>query len=123
MDGKTMVSNFKNWVVVGDVNNNKKYAYRILEKFKEKNYNVAGVNPKGGNEVHLRLKDVPFKIECIDLCINPKVGLEIIKEAKELGIKNILIQPGAESDEIISYCKENDLEAIENCALVQLNRI
>ncbi|SHE32296.1 CoA-binding protein [Clostridium fallax] len=123
MDGKTMVSNFKNWVVVGDVNNNKKYAYRILEKFKEKNYNVAGVNPKGGNEVYLRLKDVPFKIECIDLCINPKVGLEIIKEAKELGIKNILIQPGAESDEIISYCKENDLEAIENCALVQLNRI
>mgnify|MGYP003297504316 CR=1 FL=1 len=64
-----------------------------------------------------------FDIDVIDLCINPKLGLEFIKEAKELGIKNVLIQPGAESDEILEYCKENNINAIEDCALVQLRSI
>lgn len=110
----------KNWVVIGDVTNESKYAYRILEKFKSKGYNVVGVHPKGGSGVYKSLKDVPYEIEAIDLCINSFLGLEFVKEAKELGVKNILIQPGAESGEIISFCNENGITVVENCALLQL---
>lgn len=116
------ITSFKNWVVVGDVTNSEKYAYKILNKFKDKNYNVSGVSPKGGDNVYTSLKDVPFKIDAIDLCINPKVGLKFIEEAKELGIENVLIQPGAESDQILQYCKDNDIKAIQGCALVKLGR-
>ena len=112
-----------NWVVIGDVTNKNKYASRILNKFKDKEYNVVGIHPKGGEDVYTKLKDVPYNIEAIDLCINSKLGLEYLKEAKDLGIKNILIQPGAESEEIINYCIENNLEYIEDCALVQLNNL
>lgn len=113
----------KNWVVIGDVVKEHKYAHKILKKFKLKNYNIKGVHPKGGEGIYTKLKDVPYKIEAIDLCINPKQGIEFMKEAKELGIKNVLIQPGAESDEILSYCKENGINVVENCALVQLKNI
>ena len=37
---------FKNWCVVGDVGNEKKYAYRILNKLKENGYNSFGVSLK-----------------------------------------------------------------------------
>ena len=47
----------------------------------------------------------------------------MVQEAKELGIDKILIQPGAESEEIINYCKENSIEAVEGCALVELSRL
>lgn len=120
MYGKTMVSNYKKWAVIGDVANTTKYAYKILEKFKEKNYEVAAVNRKGGQDIYVSLKDVPFKVECIDLCINPKIGIDFIKEAKDLNIKNILIQPGAESDEILDYCKKNNMDVVQSCALMQL---
>lgn len=116
------INSFKNWVVVGDVTNNEKYAYKILNKFKDKDYNVSGVSPKGGNNVYKSLHDVPYNIDSIDLCINPKDGLKFVKEAKELKIKNILIQPGAESDQILKYCKDNDIKAIQGCALVKLGK-
>ncbi|MGG7212447.1 CoA-binding protein [Clostridium nigeriense] len=122
MDIKELIK-VDNWVVIGDVSNTSKYAYKILNKFKEKDYVVSGVHPKGGNEVYKSLKEVQYKINAIDLCINPKLGLEYLKEAKSLGIENVLIQPGAESKEILRYCKENNINAIENCALVQLRSL
>ncbi|MBE6053591.1 MAG: CoA-binding protein [Clostridium sartagoforme] len=122
MDIKELIK-VKNWVVIGDVSNESKYAYKILNKFKEKGYTVSGVHPKGGEEIYKTLKEVPYNIDAIDLCINSKLGLEYMKEANELGIRNVLIQPGAESEEILLYCKENGINAIENCALVQLRSL
>ena len=122
MDIKELIK-VNNWVVIGDVSNESKYAHKIINKFKEKGYLVSGVNPKGGNEVYKSLKEVPYKINAIDLCINSKLGLEYLKEAKSLDIENVLIQPGAESEEILRYCKENNINAIENCALVQLRSL
>ncbi len=114
--------NFKSWCVVGDVGNEKKYAYRILNKLKEKGYNVFGVSLKEGENIFKSLSEVPYNIEVIDLCISPIKGIEFIKEAKALEINKVLIQPGAESEEILNFCKENSICAIEGCALVELSR-
>ncbi|MBQ6820414.1 MAG: CoA-binding protein [Clostridium sp.] len=113
----------KNWVVIGDVANKSKFAYKILEKFNSIGYTVSGVHPKGGEKIYKSLEEVPHNIDAIDLCINPKSGIEYLYQAKALGIKNILIQPGAESDEIINFCKENNINVVENCALIQLRNI
>ncbi|MCS4465479.1 CoA-binding protein [Clostridium botulinum] len=45
-------------------------------------------------------------MEVLDLCINPIKGLDIVKEASKLGINKILIQPGAESNEIINFAEK-----------------
>lgn len=117
------IMRFKNWIVIGDVVTEGKYANKILNRFKEKGYNVSGVSHKTGENVYDSISKVPFNIEAIDLCVNPKHGINYLKEAKEFGIKYVLIQPGAGSEEILSYCKANDILAIEDCALVQLANI
>lgn len=119
MEARELVKE-KNWVVIGDVTNTSKYAYKILEKFKDKGHVVAGVHPKGGEGIYKTLEEVPYKIDAIDLCINPKLGLEFMKEVKSMGISKVLIQPGAESQDIINYCNENNIIAIQGCALVSL---
>jgi len=114
--------NYKNWVVVGDVTNREKYAYKILNALKNANFNVSGINPRDkSGEVYKTLEEVPYKVDVMDLCINPISGLKVIEEAIGLGIDKILIQPGAESDEILSLCKNKGIIAIEGCALVQLS--
>lgn len=113
----------KSWVVIGDVSNETKYANKILNEFKNKGYKVSGVHPKGGIDIYTDLKSVPYKIEAIDLCINSVLGMKYIIEAKNLGIKNVLIQPGADSREILEYCKQNGINAIKDCALVQLRLV
>ena len=115
--------NYKNWVVVGDVLNSSKYAYKILNSLKEAGFNVVGVNPSVEEDgVYKNLSDIPYKIEVLDLCINPYKGIKILQEASTLKIDKILIQPGAESAEILSFCKTNAMQAIEGCALVELSK-
>lgn len=114
--------NYKNWVVVGDVLNESKYASRILHSLRGAGFNTSGVNPRvTTGEAYNNLSEVPYKIEVIDLCINPYSGINIMKEALELKIDKVLIQPGAESQEIIGFCKANGITAIEGCALVELS--
>lgn len=114
---------FKNWAVVGDVLNEQKYAYKIVKRFESHGgYNIAKVNPRDTTgKAHKSLDEVSSKIDVIDLCINPKNGIEIIKEAEKLGINKILIQPGAGSEEIMQYCSNSGITALDGCALVLLS--
>ena len=114
--------NYKNWAVVGDVLNSNKYAYRILNSLKEAGFNAVGVNPSDKTgEVYKSIKEVPFNIEVIDLCINPVKGLEVAEEINSMALNKVLIQPGAESEDILKYFKGNKIIAIEGCALVELS--
>ncbi|MBZ9687854.1 CoA-binding protein [Clostridium estertheticum] len=114
---------YKNWVVVGDVLNRLKYAYKILSSLKEGGFNVVGLNPSVINdEAYKRLSDVPYKIEILNLCINPDKGIKILQEAHQLKIDKILIQPGAESAEILDFCRINGIQAVEGCTLVELRK-
>lgn len=113
---------YENWVVVGKVSDTSKYAYKILKSLGKAKFNVSGVHPLDESEnVYNSLSDVPYKIDVIDLCITPSLGIEVLKEAKKLNIDKVLVQPGAESEEILDYCKANGIVAIEGCALVQLS--
>ena len=114
---------YKNWVVVGDVLNPLKYAHKILKSLKESGYNAVGLNPTVENdEAYRNLISIPFKVEVLNLCITPSKGIKILNKALELKIDKILIQPGAESPEIINFCKVNKIQAIEGCTLVELRR-
>lgn len=116
--------NYKNWVVVGDVLNESKYAFRILSSLRDSNFNVEGVNPRDTTgKVYKALEEVKYKIDVIDLCINPIQGLKVIESAANLNIDKVLIQPGAESEEILSLCRNKGIIAIEGCALVELSRL
>ena len=112
---------YKNWAVAGDVLNTSKYAYKILYSLKRDGFNTVGVNPSGENQcVYKSLSDVPYKVEVLDLCINPYKGIKIVKEAQKLKIDKILIQPGAESAEILDFCRANGIHAVKGCVLVEL---
>lgn len=113
---------YKNWVVVGKISDPKKFPFKILRSLEEGAYNVKGVYSKDDSgEAFKTLSDVPYKIDVMDLCINPALGIEIVKEAKKIGIDKILLQPGTESDEILDYCKKEGITAIQSCALVLLS--
>ena len=123
MNEKKAMLDYKNWAVVGDVLNPTKYAYTIKNRLKDTGYKVFEVNPRDkSGAIFSTLTEVKDKIDVIDLCINPHQGIEIVKEAFELGIMKVLKQPGAASEEIILFCKEKGIEYVQSCALVELSR-
>ena len=104
----------KNFAVVGDTLNEEKYAYKIKKQLIGKGYKVFSV----GKEL-TSLNDISEEIDIIDLCIHPVKGLKLLQECTKT-FKCILIQPGAESKEILSYLQDNKIPYIAGCILVGL---
>ncbi|MFB0919347.1 MAG: CoA-binding protein [Oscillospiraceae bacterium] len=105
----------KVFAVVGDTLTEEKYACKIKNRLIENGYTVYGV----GKEL-VSLNEVGENVDIIDLCINPVKGLALIKEY-EKPFKCVVIQPGAESNELISYLSESGLPYIEGCLLVGMS--
>ncbi len=114
----------KNWLVCGNVTNEEKYAYKILNALKKNGYQVGGYHPKAeeGDGVYNDLSSVPFAVDVLDLVVNPATGLEILREAHKMGVTRVLAQPGARSEEIRAYCEDHGLEYLESCVLVELGK-
>lgn len=114
MDLKEIMQQQK-FAVVGDTINEEKYAYKIKNGLQNNGYSVYPV----GKELS-SLNNIPDEVDIIDLCINPVKGLSLVKECKK-PFKCIVIQPGAESEELLSYLTQNNLPYIEGCLLVGLS--
>ncbi|WP_293010133.1 MULTISPECIES: CoA-binding protein [unclassified Oscillibacter] len=100
------------FAVVGNTLDSEKYAYKIKQGMIEKGYTVYAV----GKELP-SLNDVPEEIDIIDLCIHPAKGLELMRECKK-SFKCIVLQPGAESAELVVYLEEKGMPYINGCLLV-----
>ena len=109
------IMQYKVFAVVGNTIQEEKYAYKIKNELIKKGYIAYGV----GKEFE-SLNDVNDEIDIIDLCINPVKGLQLIKECNK-SFRCIVIQPGAESDELLEYLKQNKIEFIEGCLLVGMS--
>jgi predicted CoA-binding protein len=105
----------KVFVVVGNTVNPDKYAYIIKHRLLAQGYTVYCV----GKEL-ASINDVPEEIDVIDLCINRYKGIRLLKECTK-SFKVMIIQPGAESDEILRHLDENKLPYMEACILVGLS--
>ena len=103
------------FAVAGDTLNEEKYAFKIKNALLEHGYTVYAV----GKELS-SFDEIPGEIDVIDLCIHPAKALKLITECKKK-FKCIVIQPGAESPELISYLDEHKLPYIQGCVLVGLS--
>ena len=106
----------KVFAVVGNTLDGEKYAYKIKKAMLERGYTVYAV----GKEL-VSINDVPEEIDIIDLCIHPVKGLDLMKECRK-SFKCIVIQPGAESPELLQYLNDQKLPYIQGCLLVGLSR-
>lgn len=104
----------RSFAIVGDTLNEEKYACKIKQRMLANGYTVHGV----GKELE-SLNDVPGELDIVDLCIHPVKGLKLIKECTK-PFKGIVIQPGAESDELMTYLDEMNYPYIQGCLLVGL---
>ncbi len=110
------VMNQKVFAVVGDTINEEKYAHKIKKKMQKNGYEVFPVGKELGS-----LNDIPGDLDIIDLCIHPAKGLALMKECQK-EYKAVVIQPGAESNELVQYLKDNNIEYLEGCLLVGLKQ-
>ncbi len=114
------------YAVVGASNNRHKYGNKVLRCYLQHHKKVWPVHPaqeeiEGLKVIH-QISDLPLDVESISVITSPSVTERIVEEAARHGIKNIWMQPGAESDEAIAKAEALGLRVIANgpCVLVVL---
>ena len=112
--------------VVGASKDRSKYGNKVLRVYQQNNRPAFPVNP---NESEIEdvpaypdLASLPETVHGISIITPPKVTEVIVKQAGKLGIKNIWMQPGAESDAAVSRAEELGMNVIAGgpCLLVVL---
>ena len=113
-----------NITVVGVSQNSQKYGHKIFKDLLKAGYQVTGVNARGGTildqKMYVSLDELPEKPELLLVVVPPAVGITVLKKARDLKIENIWLQPGAESEELLTFAQKNNMNLIHNaCFMVQ----
>jgi len=112
------------YAVVGASDDKHKYGHKVYRNYLAHQKKAYPVNPNVktvmGNSAFPDLTSLPEKVESVSIITPPAVTEKVIDEAVKVGIKNIWIQPGAESDSAIRKAEEAGINVIHGgpCILV-----
>ena len=113
--------------VVGATDNAAKYGHKILLDLKRKGFKIYPVNPQRdtvmGDKAYAAVGDIPDPPTIVDFVIPPRITLHVLKQCLELGLKNVWIQPGAESPEVIEYVEEHGFNYVANACIMVESRL
>lgn len=114
------------FAVAGASNNRQKYGNKVLRCYQQNGRRAIPVHPLEteveGETVVASILDLPEDVESLSLITPPQVTEKLVEQAAEKGIRNIWMQPGAESDKAIDFCAERGINLIADgsCVLVVL---
>ncbi|MDD4599451.1 hypothetical protein SDC9_03888 [bioreactor metagenome] len=115
------------WAVLGATANPKKFGYRIFKLLKSYGYETYPVNPRetmiDGEPCFKSLQELPIVPDVVDFVIPPAAALEALVECEALGIKNVWLQPGVNTPEVIEKAQSLGLNVIfDACAMVESSK-
>ena len=116
--------NQKSVAVIGASNDRSKYGNKAVRGYLGNGFKVYPVNPKEEVVEGLRafnsILDIPEKIDRATLYVPPTAGLKVIEEIAKKGVKELYINPGAESDELVDRARQLGLEPILACSIMAI---
>jgi predicted CoA-binding protein len=113
--------------VAGASSNRDKYGNKVLRVYLQNHKKVYPINPKEkmieGIACISTVNDLPGDVESLSIITPPPITEKIVEQAIAKGIKNIWMQPGAESPAAIANCQKNNINVIADgsCILVKLH--
>ena len=110
--------------VVGASADRSKFSNKSVRAHAQQGWTVYPVNPKGGEieglTCYRSLRDVPRPLDRVSLYLPATVGIEILPDVAHAAPKEFFVNPGAESDGLVTRAKELGLDPILACSIVDL---
>ena len=114
------------FAVVGASTNREKYGNKVLRAYQQNNKAVHPINPRAaeveGLKAYPDLASLPEVPHGVSIITPPAITEQVVRQAVELGIKHIWMQPGAESASAVAYGRKNgvNMAGYGPCVLVVL---
>ena len=108
--------------IIGASNDRSKYGNKAVRAYSLRGFTVHPVNPREetveGLSAYKSILDIPGEVDRASLYVPPKVGLKVIEEIARKGVKEVYINPGAESDELVDKARKLGLNPILACSIL-----
>jgi predicted CoA-binding protein len=106
--------------IVGASTDRSKFSNKSIHAHLRAGYDVYPVNPKEemieGLTCYKSVLDIPVTLNRISLYLPPAVGVKILDDIAKKGCKELWVNPGAESAELMSKAESLKLNAIYACS-------
>ena len=116
----------KTVAVVGASSDRQKFGNKALRAFKAEGYTVIPINPNEreveGIATYPSVLNVPGTIDMATVYVQPDVAMQLLPEFEQKGIAEIWVNPGAESDELLSEARRRKLNVIAACSIIGIGR-
>lgn len=112
--------------VVGASTNRAKFGNKVLRCYQQHGYAAVPVHPAQkqieGVACVASVSELPADVQSISMITPPQVTEKIVALAAAKGIRNIWMQPGAQSAAAVRFCEEQGINLIADgtCVLVEL---
>ncbi len=112
--------------VVGASSQRHKFGNKVLRCYQQNGYRAIPVHPVEneieGEAVVTSVTDLHDCVQSISLITPPRITEKVVEQAVAKGIRNIWMQPGAESLVAIEFCQQQGVNVIADgsCVLVVL---
>ncbi len=113
--------------VVGASSDRKKYGNKCVRAYLKKGWTVYPVNTHEstieGQKAYKSLKDVPKPLDRVAYYLHPEVGVKVLPDVAAVSPKDLFLNPGTESLEVVRRAEELGLNAIQDCAIVAIGEL
>ena len=118
----------KSFAVVGVSRNDKKFGSAIYTDLKDRGYTVYPVNPNlnefNGSPCFANVGAINDKVDGVIVCVPTAKGEQVVKDTAAAGIKQIWLQQGADSPELVKLARSLNLNTVSGkCILMYLEPV
>jgi len=108
--------------VIGASNDRSKYGNRAVRSYLAQGWTVYPVNPKEpqieGLAAYRTIAELPGPVDRASLYVPPSVGVGLLKAIAERGAKELWVNPGSGSPELLARAEELGLQTVEACSII-----
>ncbi len=112
--------------VVGASQDRRKYGNKAVRAYHESGYAVLPVNPKEatveGHKAYPSMDAIDHPVDYVSLYVPPAVGIKLLPAIAAKHPKELWLNPGSESDELLEAAADLHLRTVIACSIEALGR-
>src|SRR5688500_565046 len=112
--------------VVGASSDRGKFGNKAVRSFQAQGHRVIPINPNEAQVEGLRtygsVLDVPEAIDMATVYVQPDIAFRLLDDFEKKGIPEIWINPGAESDALLTEARRRKLNVIAACSIIAIGQ-
>ena len=111
--------------IIGASADREKFGNKSVRAHLSQGYDVYPVNPKGGEieglMTYTRIDDVPVEpLDRVSVYLPPAIGLGVLEAIAAKGCRELFLNPGSESPEVVEKAESLGLTPIVACSIVDV---